>query len=103
MPRLPFSHLEELEGGTVYESKARPAQKSAVARLNLVLLSFFDDDGDDDDDDDDDDDTVVLLGLSISSVVDLSRELDVENVDDTVQAEAAAASWAGSILLFLRW
>jgi hypothetical protein len=96
MPRLPFSHLEELEGGTVYESKARPAQKSAVARLNLVLLSFFDDD-------DDDDDTVVLLGLSISSVVDLSRELDVENVDDTVQAEAAAASWAGSILLFLRW
>jgi hypothetical protein len=97
MPRLPFSHLEELEGGTVYESKARPAQKSAVARLNLVLLSFFDDD------DDDDGDTVVLLGLSISSVVDLSRELDVENVDDTVQAEAAAASWAGSILLFLRW
>jgi hypothetical protein len=96
MPRLPFSHLEELEGGTVYESKARPAQKSAVARLNLVLLSFFDDG-------DDDDDTVVLLGLSISSVVDLSRELDVENVDDTVQAEAAAASWAGSILLFLRW
>jgi hypothetical protein len=96
MPRLPFSHLEELEGGTVYESKARPAQKSAVARLNLVLLSFFDDDGDDGD-------TVVLLGLSISSVVDLSRELDVENVDDTVQAEAAAASWAGSILLFLRW
>jgi hypothetical protein len=94
MPRLPFSHLEELEGGTVYESKARPAQKSAVARLNLVLLSFFDDD---------DGDTVVLLGLSISSVVDLSRELDVENVDDTVQAEAAAASWAGSILLFLRW